>query len=480
MSDGAKGIAALREEARELGRSMSTEDAQAAADYTDAMNRVRSTITGVALQVGSALAPAMTKAANLFAAAMKPVVNFVRENRQMVIIAAAVGAALVAVGTAIMGVGAMFMLVGSAIGGFISIFSAIVATIGTIGAVISSPIFLAVAAVSALGAIFVATSGIFTGVGQRIRDTFTGIFSTLSTTFGGIRDALAAGDIAAAGQIAMLGLRIAVAQGLEGLIGLFGDTAGEFIGAFIQQITGGDFAGAFETVILGMSQLWDTFAEGLGNTWSAITDFISSTWQSTIDGLSNKILEFAAQGGVVNEILKMISGVDFAAEVRREQELNRQMQAAGMNTSSDSSSGFKLDSPTMGPSIRDADAEGAIKGAAEERRKAAADNLAAMKEELDFMSQGLAARRKAMDEGKLGPPGEEDDSSLGGGGGTGPSIVSSDANALMAMMRGGGASNPTVNELRQIKQDARQRHKKEEEHWNKMEKNMGGMGLNMV
>ena len=59
MAGGAAGIKALQAEAASLGRTMTTEQAQAAADLTDAWNRVKSAWTGAAQQGGASLAPAL-------------------------------------------------------------------------------------------------------------------------------------------------------------------------------------------------------------------------------------------------------------------------------------------------------------------------------------------------------------------------------------------------------------------------------------
>src|SRR5690606_30004999 len=64
FADGAKGIQDLREEARQLGLSVSTQDAQAAADFGDAWNRVTRTLRAVVFNIGGALAPMLTDLAN--------------------------------------------------------------------------------------------------------------------------------------------------------------------------------------------------------------------------------------------------------------------------------------------------------------------------------------------------------------------------------------------------------------------------------
>jgi len=59
IMQGSAGIAELREEARRLGITMSTEDAKAAAELTDQMNRLGRTLKSVVFEAGRALADAL-------------------------------------------------------------------------------------------------------------------------------------------------------------------------------------------------------------------------------------------------------------------------------------------------------------------------------------------------------------------------------------------------------------------------------------
>ena len=60
FTEGAEGMAALREEARRLGIVMSTEDAAAAAEFTDSMNTLKKALTGIQFAIGSAVIPELT------------------------------------------------------------------------------------------------------------------------------------------------------------------------------------------------------------------------------------------------------------------------------------------------------------------------------------------------------------------------------------------------------------------------------------
>lgn len=116
LSEGSAGMADLRKEAAELGRVLTNEDADAAAKLTDAMNRVKSTISGVVTQVGAALAPVMTQIADLISAASSGFVAFIKDNRELAQAAAVAGAALTLTGGIIAGTGLAMKVAASSIG----------------------------------------------------------------------------------------------------------------------------------------------------------------------------------------------------------------------------------------------------------------------------------------------------------------------------------------------------------------------------
>ena len=60
MNEGAEGMAALRQEARDLGVVFSQDAANSAADFKDAQNELKSAVNGLFFAVGSELTPAIT------------------------------------------------------------------------------------------------------------------------------------------------------------------------------------------------------------------------------------------------------------------------------------------------------------------------------------------------------------------------------------------------------------------------------------
>jgi hypothetical protein len=132
----------LKQMAREAGVGLSEEDIGLARDLDDAFTAVKQQVSQIAMVVGAALAPPLIKAATAAAGVLKVVTAWANENRQIIITAAAIGAALVAAGAAIAGVGAVLGTVGLAIGG--------IATALPVLAAIAAPLAVAVAAALAL------------------------------------------------------------------------------------------------------------------------------------------------------------------------------------------------------------------------------------------------------------------------------------------------------------------------------------------
>jgi hypothetical protein len=212
LSGGSAGLAAFREEAERLGVVMSDEDAAAADQLGDAMDRTKATLKGVAMQIGAALAPAVTWLADELAKAISTVIQFVRDNRELVVTVAAVAAGIAGAGVVLVGLGGTITVLGMALSGIATLFGAIL-----------SPIGLLIGGVALATAAFVQ----FTETGSWLADTLMGdfgvAFDTVKQTIGGITDALAAGEIGLAANIAMAGVKTAFFEATKSIRGWWVD-----------------------------------------------------------------------------------------------------------------------------------------------------------------------------------------------------------------------------------------------------------------
>lgn len=198
LQDGKDGIAAMMKDAARLGLVLSTEDANAAAALNDALGTMKSSLKAVSLNIGSALAPALTGMATQFAEIFSHIIAWVKLNRPLVVTIAKVAAVVTAAGGALMGIGGVLAATGLAMSGLATV----------IGAVLS-PLGLLTAAIAAgTAALFT-----FTDAGRWLTDTFAAdfgsAFETIKQTITGVTDALKAGEFQLAGEIAMTGLKLA-------------------------------------------------------------------------------------------------------------------------------------------------------------------------------------------------------------------------------------------------------------------------------
>ena len=116
------------------------------------------------------------------------------------------------------------------------------------------------------------------------------------TTIRGIGDALMAGNLTLAGQIAVAGLRLVFVQGLQAIADLFG--RGSTFGTAISNIGGkllrGDLQGAWKSVVTLMAAGWDAFVVKLVSSFKGAVDSIRTVWNTMVSGIQASISGIAA------------------------------------------------------------------------------------------------------------------------------------------------------------------------------------------
>jgi len=153
LRSGAAGIQSLREEARRLGISMSSEDAAAAEQFGDAIANLTTTLKMMVFHVGASLAPAMMDFVKELTEVAAGVGHFVRENRQIFAVVGAVAAVVIGAGAALVALGGTVWLVGGALGAL----SGALAACGGIFGMVKAAIILGV---PGMGAAFMAWNAI--------------------------------------------------------------------------------------------------------------------------------------------------------------------------------------------------------------------------------------------------------------------------------------------------------------------------------
>lgn len=218
LEGGAGSVRGQMGDARKFGLTISTRDAQAAAEYNDVLDTLRATARRVAFAIGSALQPTMQKVAEVVTKATVAAREWIDQHRGIVNNVLAVAAGAAAAGGVLLSLGMAAKLAAGALGllsGALGIVKASLAAVGFVLGVLTTPLGILAAALAGVGVVFVK----FTKTGQQaaswIMQRFKDLASFASETFGAIGDALAAGDIQAAAKVLWAGLKLAWMKGVE-------------------------------------------------------------------------------------------------------------------------------------------------------------------------------------------------------------------------------------------------------------------------
>ncbi len=244
LAAGSAGINALRKEAHELGATMTTEDATAAADFADAWNKIKTVLSSVTMQIGASLAPMLTDMANRVAKIASESVAWLRENRALIVMIAKVAAGAVVFGTAIVALGGFIVAAGAVLGGLAA---------GI--AFLMSPIGLVIAGLGILTAFFFSSFG---SMGEIIA-WFQGRFGDLTK---GVQDSIT---------------------------------------AITEAISQGDFATAWEIIVESMEMIWLDLTQEIMAVWDTAMDFLTDASIATAKAIGSV---FSALGKALVSMLE--------------------------------------------------------------------------------------------------------------------------------------------------------------------------------
>jgi len=281
FEQGAAGINALQEEARRLGLTMRSEDAKAAEDFTDAMDRLWKVVKMTAFHIGAALAPALQKITNVITNIAVKINAWIQQNHAVIVtigkMALAVmagGAALVVLGTVISGLGLAFgklSLIVTSIG-------AVFKMLGSAIAFLVSPIGLVITAVGALGVYLVYTTDVAGKALDWLGQKFTILKDDAIASYQGIADAMAAGDMALAAKILWLTLKMEWTRGVNVLQKAWLNFRNFFIRIGYDAFYG--MMAAAQTVWHGLEVGWIETTAFFSRTWQGFVSFFAKTWEN--------------------------------------------------------------------------------------------------------------------------------------------------------------------------------------------------------
>lgn len=297
FANGAEGMRAMREEARELGFSLSNENAASAAVLTDAMNRLKRTIEGSVIQLGAALAPTLSTILDLFSQGVAKVTAFVKANAPMIQTAALVAAGIAGVGAVLLGIGGAAAIAGAALGGIATLLGFIGSAAAVVGgalaaafAFLASPIGLVLAGITGIAGALAT----FTETGQQalqyFADLWTGLKERVLETWGGIAAALQAGDLEAAFEVVVAALNLAWVTLTDGILRAW----------YSVQDT---LEAAFDYVAGMVVSVWESVTGSLSDETEAVTGFIADAWKFVGDSFQTVTNFIADNFGHVVETL---------------------------------------------------------------------------------------------------------------------------------------------------------------------------------
>jgi hypothetical protein len=224
---GARGLAALRQEARDLGVAASAEQVAAAVALGKAWRRLLETLQAIVFQVGAAIAPALIELLEVVKGHAVSVARWVAENQGLIVsmakglaLVAALGAGLAAAGVALMAVSAAM-----------SALSFVIGAVGSAIALLLTPLGQVMLGLAILGDTWVKVTDEGKAAAREISGTWSRIVEDFRGAWGAIVEAVQAGDLEKA-------IRIVTAS--------------------MQHL--------WASAMLGLGKSWNTFIQGIGKT----------------------------------------------------------------------------------------------------------------------------------------------------------------------------------------------------------------------
>ena len=290
IKSGAEGLAAMKQEAEELGVTMSEEDAQAAADFEDAMTRLKNSLVGAGASIAKAILPALLDFIDYATESMKTIAQWVGEHRGFTAALLAVGAAVTVLGGTLVGLSVIASAASVALG-----------VLGTIAGLLASPFILGAALGVALGAAFLWATGAIDELGAGFTDTMEAMSRALEV--GGIEAAWEAMWISMAAASAD-----AVASILESLADLVDALTDNRVMKAMRWVSP---LAAVQNVAGGMTS---DALRGKASTFRASADITRAGRDSILSSLESQLPTPEEESAAARQAIRNISGsVDFAA-----------------------------------------------------------------------------------------------------------------------------------------------------------------------
>lgn len=292
MQNGAAGIQAFRKEAQQLGLVMSTEDAQAAAAFGDALDQLWAVLKSGVFAIGGAVAPLLTDLAQTTSRVVASIITWIKENRALIVTIFKIAAGIVAAGAAIFAIGTIISGIGAAMGVLATIITGIgsaFAALAPIVAFLISPIGLVTTAIVALGGYLLYVSDAGSAALTWLAETFQTLKSEALAAWQGIGDALAAGDLSLAARILWLTLRMEWQKGVA-----FLEEHWIRFKAFFVSLAADAFYGVVSLLVDAWADLqvaWVETTAFMADAWTVFTSSLTKGWNTAQNFIGKGVLQ---------------------------------------------------------------------------------------------------------------------------------------------------------------------------------------------
>ena len=270
------GMQDLRAEAQRLGVTMSSQQSQAAAALGDAFDRVRMAVAAVANALGEALAPVLQELSAAVLEAVSGLRSWLAENQGLVVSIAQITAIVAGVGVGLLALSGTVSLLAMAFGGLATAITAVSAVLSAAGAVLGAlltPIAAVITGVVALGTVILT----YTQAGGQalgwLAEAFGSLHDNAVKAWDGIADALAAGNITLAAQVAWAGLKMTWTEGTAYISDVWQAAVSGFAVVFTQTWYG--LQEVFWRVVYAIADAWDWVVGGITKLWNRTVGYIA-------------------------------------------------------------------------------------------------------------------------------------------------------------------------------------------------------------
>jgi len=295
---GSASMIELMDRADQLGLVMSTDDAQAADLLGDRFDDVGSIAKRTSQIIGAALAPSVQTLTDKLINVAVATNHWISENPGVVTTVAGITGAVAAAGAATIGLGYSMQFAGTAMQGLERLLPTL-----------SAPVLVS-GGIAGLGYMLVTQTEIGKGALQSLLTTFPGIATTagesftyivdamrdmgdtVATTWQGITDAVAAGDLALAGEVAMAGLNVVWQTGTREISDIWTVTTTALLQTWNTVSSAMSTVGEYATEFL--TTLWIDAASAIMDAWDAAARVVMSAQE----GMASLVIDIGYGLGI--------------------------------------------------------------------------------------------------------------------------------------------------------------------------------------